>query len=305
MEWLRTHPYIPLLALVVVLVVGGTALITSRQPVPVSANTITWSGGAGASPYQYGQYTPSVQNSSPEQIAQDVIGSETQPSLTLPQLSTATTTSIVTQSTSPNYVQLLEQLGSPSTNAAPANTQTSANALIARAYQFIPTGLVATITPATKMTSEQQAIYDYGNQVGGEIQSFEQLHTNEPQVLKDQVEDRTNAAKAQAVVSLGQGLAAIGTYMEGIQDVPSSAQSLNTALGQSYIDIGTKLQLIPAAQSDSSYVQAVENYDDSANTFVHNYAQLAEFFTNQGVVFSTGDPGSVFSFNDSGGAGGL
>ena len=153
------------------------------------------------------------------------------------------------------------------------------------------------------MTAQQQDLYLYGNAVGGEIQSFETLHTNEVQVLKDQAEDRTDPVKSSAVVSLGQGFASIGVYMQGMQEVPSSVAALHSALAQSYQDIGAKLQLVAKAQSDQDFVQAIEAYDSSADTFVHNYAVLAQYFSAQGVIFSAQDPGSVFSFSNTGGGG--
>jgi len=155
------------------------------------------------------------------------------------------------------------------------------------------------------MTADQKALYDYGNEVGGEIQSFEELNPDEAQILKDQAEDRTDPTKAAALVSLAKNLAAVGTYMQQMQEVPSSVSDDHNALAQSYLGIGAKLQLVAQAQSDAAFVQAIENYDTSADTFVHNYGALAQFFTEQGVVFSPQDPGSVFSFTDTNGAGSL
>lgn len=302
MEWIRAHPYVSVLAAAVVVILAGAALVESRAPVAVSQDTITWSGGAAIPAYQNAQV---AQTPSPQQIAQDVIQPQAPATLSLPPLSTSTSGVSTQSSGSFNYMQLLAQLSAPSQPAASASQQSSASATINEAYQFIPTGLVATTAPATEpMTADQQALYNYGNEVGGEIQSFEELNTDEAQVLKDQAEDRTNPAKNAAVVSLGQGLASIGTYMQQMQTVPAPVQPLHDALAQSYIDIGNELQLVPQAQTDAQFVQAVENYDSAANTFVQNYAALAQFFSEQGVTFSQGDPGSVFSFTDTSGAGG-
>jgi hypothetical protein len=305
MEWLRVHPYISAIVAVVVLIIAGGYLVASRAPVAPSGNSLTWEGGTPVAAYQ--QDETAAQSQTPQQIAQEVIGSQAPAtlSLSLAPVSAAASSSFHPTSGSFDYEQLLAQLSTPPA-ATPASGGNSANQAIAEAYQFIPTGLVATSAPAKKpMAADQQALYGYGNEIGAEIQSFEALHPDEAEVLKDQAEDRTDPTKNAAVVSLGQGLASIGTYMQGMQDVPSDVTSQHNALAQSYLDIGAKLQLIPQAQSDAGFVQAVENYDTAANTFVKNYGAMAQYFSEQGVVFSPQDPGSVFSFTDASGSGGL
>lgn len=299
MEWIRTHPYASALAAAACFIIAIAFVVESRSPLPLSQSTVTWSGGTPVSAYQSG----SVGQTSPQQIAQEVIQNGAQATLTLPPLATSTYSSFEPTSSSFNYVALLAQLSGNATVSAPAAGGNATNSAIVQAYQFIPAGLIATTAPARKpMTAAQQAIYDYGNEVGGEIQSFENLHTNEARILKDQAEDRSDPTKAAALVSLGQGFASVGTFLQGIQDVPTSAASLHSALAQSYLDIGAKLQLVGQAQGDAAFVQAVENYDAAANTFVHNYGALAQFFTEHGVVFQPQDGGSVFSFSNTGGS---
>jgi len=303
MKWLGAYRYVGALIVVAALIVGGALIVQSRSPVSPSGNSFTWAGGA---PISTSPGTPVPQSSSPQVIAQEVIGTQSVATLSLPPLSTSTLSSSSPTSDSFNYETLLAEL-SGSAGATTSTTQNnSSSAVIAQAYEFIPTGLVATSIPAKKpMTADQETLYGYGNEVGGEIQSFEALHTNEAEVLKDQAEDRTDPTKAAALVSLGQGLASIGTYMQQMQDVPPDVTSQHNALAQSYLDIGAKLQLVAQAQSDADFVQAVENYDTSANTFVRNYAGLAQYFSEQGVVFAPQDPGSVFSFTDASAQGGL
>jgi hypothetical protein len=88
-----------------------------------------------------------------------------------------------------------------------------------------------------------------------------------------------------------------------MQNVPSDVETQHTALAQSYVDLGTQLQAVAQTQTDAAFVQAVEKYDTTADTFVKNYGSMAAYFTEQGVSFAPQDPGSVFSFTDSGGGG--
>ena len=301
MEWFRSHPYLFALGVAAALVVIGAFVVVNRSPTTLSSSTLTWQGGVPPSAYQTG--TSSQSSLTPEQIAQEVIQGQSGENVALSTLSPATSSSDTSISGSFDYVALLAQIsanssGKNSSGPPPAGGSPS---IISQAYQFIPQGLIASTVQPKKMTASQQALYLYGNEVGGEIQSFETLHTNEAQILKDQAEDRTDPVKAAAVVNLGQELAAIGVFMQGMQDVPSSVAALHSALAQSYEDIGAKLQLVAQANSDTAFVQAVENYDSTTNTFVHNYATLAQYFSAQGILFSSQDPGNVFTFSETGG----
>ena len=292
MEWLRTHPYVSALGIAAVLIIGGGFVVANHSPASSSDSTLTWGGGLTPS------YQSVSQQSSPQQIAEDVI--QNQGSVTFNPLQPATSSgaSSASNSGSFDYLALLEQLSSSPQSSSAQNSE-AATGSIASAYQLIPETLIASSTSSgASMTAQQQIFYNYGNEVGGEIQSFEALNTNEAQVIKDQTEDRTDPTKAAAVVSLGQGFASVGQFMQQIQDVPPAAAALNSALAQSYIDVGTKLQLVPKAQSDADFVQAMENYDSSVNTFIKNYGAMAQFFSLQGVVFSSTDPGNVFSFSN-------
>ncbi len=301
MEWLRRHPYTFTIAIVGVVLIGGALFVESRSPVALSSQSMdTWGGGS------FPAYQAPTTQQTPQQVAQDVIESQVPATLSLPPLSTSSPAA-APQSAQKNgfdYLAFLSQLSGAQPIPTSVNGTTSANAAITEAYEFIPTGLVATTAPAKKpMTPDQQALYDYGNEVGGEIQSFEELHTNEAQVLKDQAEDRSDPTKAAALVSLAQAFVSVGTYLQQMQDVPADVSSQHKALAQSYIDIGTKLQLVAQAKSDSDFIQAIETYDTTANMFVQNYGALAQFFSARGVVFAPQDPGSVFSFSGSGGGG--
>lgn len=303
MDLLRRHPFFATIVFVIVVIMGGMILVVTHSPVAPSQNSLTWGSGALVPTYQSTQ-----PQQSPQQIAQQVIQGPAPTILSLPSAATVTETSgssSAPTSNSIDYVALLGQLsGNTSVSGSVSPSQRTANTAITQAYQFIPTGMIATTAPAQKpLTADQKTLYDYGNEVGGEIQSFEELNSNQPQILKDQAEDRSNPVKIAAVVSLGQRLASVGTYMQQMQEVPPSINDDHNALAQSYIDIGAKLQLVAQAQSDAGFVQALQNYDTSANTFVRNYAALAQFFSEHGVTFGQHDPGSVFSFTETSGVG--
>lgn len=295
MEWFRAHPYASAIACVGALVVAGTLIVRSHAPRDAAGNSITWSGGLPAA------YTTGASPTDPSAIVNAVVQSQNPATLVLPSLSSAVQSDVDTapaaQQDSFDYEALLAQMGGQPEMPSAQPEATSTTTLIAQAYQFVPQGFVATAQSTQKpMSAEQKTLYEYGNSVGSIIEAFETAHPNEAQVLKDQVADRTDPTKAAAVVSLGEALAQVGVQMATLSDIPQPVAAMHAALAQSYQNIGSKLQLIPQAQSDSDFVQAIKNYDATADVFVRNYATLASFLSASGVVFSTDDPGSVFSF---------
>jgi len=303
MDWIRLHPYSSALAVAGALIVVGALIVGERTPVAPAPAVISWAG-TGGSLLQSQSGAP--QSEAPQTIAQQVIQNPLPTSFTSPASVPAPTPAPVPAGPSGpfDYETLIAELTASTKNqsGAQASTSLSTNQALVEAYQFIPQGLVATINPSKKsLTPTQQALYDYGNDLGSSIQSFERENPDQAQVLKNQAEDRTDPGKAAALVALGRNLAAVGTEMENMSDVPPEVATLNTNLGQSYVSIGTKLQAIPNAQTDAQFIQAIEDYDSAADQFTRNYAALAEYFTVAGVTFSTTDTGSEFSFTNSSG----
>jgi gas vesicle protein len=299
MEWIRTHPYATALALAGLFIIAGAIVVGSRTPVAPTASSAAWSGTVPLSAYQQSN----VQTVQPQAIAAEVIQNTSPVNLTLPVASASTPTSApisISSSDSFDFAALMAKISAPSSGTASASANSnSASQVLSQAYAYIPQGLVATNALAPKpLTADQQSLYDYGNEVGSTIQSFEEENQNEAQTLKNQIEDRSDPTKATAVVELGQNLAAVGARMQSMDDVPDSVASFHASLAQSYQNIGAKLQLVPKAQSDSDYVKAIEAYDSAADGFTRNYAALANYFSLKGVTFAPGDPGSVFSFTD-------
>ena len=149
------------------------------------------------------------------------------------------------------------------------------------------------------MTTEQHALYEYGNQVGGDIQGFELSHPNQPATLQDFAEDRTNATKIAAMKKLGADYVALGDLIASTDPVPTQMKSAQDSLAASYRDIGTKLGQIPDAnKSNASLVQAMLTYDATAERYVDSFVNFAQIFSANGVKFSNSDAGSAFVFQN-------
>lgn len=179
-------------------------------------------------------------------------------------------------------------------------TKTSGDTSATTAYSFIPRGLMSTSTSEHPRTEMQQTLYNYGNEIGSFIQSFEQQHPGVAQTLKNQVEDRGNAEKAAAVVQIADALKNVGENLNTMDNVPSQMASVHARLAKSYIAIGTNLAKVPATGNDSDFLKAIEAYNTVADTFVKNYVAMAELFGAYGVIFTLTDAGSVFTFTPSG-----
>lgn len=181
--------------------------------------------------------------------------------------------------------------------SAPKKQSASESGSVVSAYAYIPRGLISTTTPHTGRTDVQQALYDYGNDIGSSIESFEQQHSNTVQVLKGQVEDRGNPDKAAAVAQIGRAFQGLGNNLAAMDTVPSGMVSAHKALAQSYIEIGKNLALIPQAERDSDFIQAIQTYNASADTFTKNYIRIVSLFGANGVTFTSSDSGRVFTFS--------
>jgi hypothetical protein len=197
-----------------------------------------------------------------------------------------------------NLADLLAQLSAPLQPAADSTTTTPDSAL---AYDFIPRGLIATTTPGKKRTPQQQALYEYGNEIGTYIQAYEARSGNVPQILRDQIEDRTDPQKGNAVKDVGSSLIYIGTQMERMDSVPADVADTHAALARSYREMGAKLQQVPDAKGDQAFIAAIEAYNASADAFSRTFVSLADFFVLSGVQFAPSDPGNVFTFSSGGG----
>jgi hypothetical protein len=295
MQWPRMHPYLSASLTAGALLILGALIVHQRTAPPPSGSIAVW-GGSGTTLINPTSYTP---NASPGGSANAQIGT-TSTALFVP-LMPAQNAGGGSDTSQASTFDMSAFLASLSPSSVSGNTSTSSQPDLSLAYAFIPSGLVATTTPGPNRTSLQTALYEYGNNVGSYIQTYEHASGNAAQVLQDQVADRQNPQKAQAVQNIATALQAVGHNLESLDGIPSVAASANTALAQSYIDMGTKLALIPQAQSDQDFINAIEAYDAAAQVFTKQYVALANIFVGTSVTFAPQDPGSVFSFTVSSG----
>ncbi len=296
MEWFRTHPYTSALCAAGALVIIGAYIVGQRASQPDQTPATAW-GGAGSSFLDPTSYEP-ARNTTADQgdIMQQVQSGP--PYTYITPLGSATSASV--RGDNPydfeTFIAILINGTAPKKQAADAGTDTS----VIDPYAYIPRGLVSTTTPSTARTGTQQALYDYGNDVGSSIESFEQQHTNTVQILKEQVEDRADPDKATAVVNLGRAFQNLGNNLSVMDNVPPVMASAHAALAKSYIELGKNLALIPGAERDSDFIQAIQTYNASADTFTANYIRVVSLFGAYSVTFTSADSGRVFTFSPSG-----
>lgn len=291
MNWARAHPYASASLAAGVFLVFGVFIVAYHATAPVSASPQAW-GGAGVLLLNQTSYTPNPVLSAIQSPAFSIQQSPVFLSLAPAPSSGAEGAA----STDFDMSVFLATLSGSSASGAASN-----NVNLNTAYAFIPRGLVATTTFAPQRTAGQQALYEYGNEVGSYIQSYENQHRDVAQVLRDQIEDRQNAAKAQGVRDIGTALQNVGRSLGNMEIVPDSVAPLHRTLATSYGEIGQKLAGVPDAQGDQAFIAAIEAYNATADTFIRNYVALATFFSVSGVTFSPQDAGSVFSFSVSSG----
>lgn len=166
----------------------------------------------------------------------------------------------------------------------------------AQAYSFIPTGMVSTTTRSTERTESQQRLYDYGNNIGSYIQDFEATHHNASQIATDQLADRGNVAKADALRRLGSDYTTLGKRLLDIEDVPTEAAALHRALALAYQGVGATTAKIADAVRDQELLDAVTAHNKAVDTLMPAYTALVTFFSLRSISFSPDDPGSAFSF---------
>jgi hypothetical protein len=259
-----------------------------------------WSGNAGV----LGPTTPESQTSvnltGSSALANDKYATQTLPytqnTPVLDSQGTIETSSGVTY----DFNALTAELSNPSLKSgAPASTSTGQSAI--NAWDYIPSGLVSIQNTTSGRTPAEQALYQYGNEVGSLVMGYDASHADQTQILSDANNDRQNAKKQAAVERIGQDLETVGQGIAEITDAPTSAQADNDALSKSYINVGTKLVAVGVAESlqDSALVAAIKSYDSAVDSFNGSYIALATLFSLSNVNFSSGDPGRVFSFSPS------
>ncbi len=288
MDWVRSHPYATACGAAGFAIMIG-AFVVERGMLASPRDGISLWGGSG---------TPLINPTSYDTLG-NVIDSQ-------PQLGSSGAQPVYI----PPTQHISDETGAPADTfdfgafiaslTQPTGSAASSSTSINAAYSFIPRGLIATSTPAKTLTKQQQALYEYGNEVGSYVQTYEDSHRNAPIQLRDQIEDRQNKEKGDRVRSIAAAMRQTGQSLLTVETLPQGIAAMHTALANAYIDTGTKLANVPDAQSDQQLLAAITAYNAAADGFANAYVSLATLFSTAGVVFSSQDPGSVFTFTSGG-----
>lgn len=291
-EWVQSHIYTTLCVCAGILLIIGALVVKQHLPAEAGTSVQAWGGGGplvNASSYE-AQNPVLSQLPAPDSFNNNISF------LPIP---------VTVSNTAPDTTETLDlqaliasiTAGSASHNPVAVSDDTSLQA----AYEFIPQGLISTAAPGRPRTAEQRALYEYGNEVGTYIQTYEDGHRDTSPVLKDQIADRGNVQKSQAVKDIGTALKKVGLSLERIDTVPSAVKTMNQGLAEAYITIGEKLSAVADARTDDEFIAAVTAYNASADAFVGKFVAIAQYLTLSGVTFTASDPGSVFTFSGGGG----
>jgi len=295
MLWLRNHPYTAAIGAAALLVVIGAYIVVSRASQPAGTSPTSW-GGEAVPFLDPTSYAPSADPAEEDGPIMRPVQDGPPYTYIAPNFVNSAPPN-EDDSDSYDFDAFIAELTKQSALNTPGGTGDTGSL---NAYSYVPRGLFSTTTSRASRSALQQELYDYGNDIGSTIESFEQQHSNTVQVLKVQVEDRANPEKAAAVVRIGHDFEELGKILTAMDPVPSAIASAHQALAQSYIAMGKKLALVPGAERDADFIKAIEAYNASADTFVQNYIRLVSFFGVYGVVFTSLDGGKVFTFNPSG-----
>ena len=91
-------------------------------------------------------------------------------------------------------------------------------------------------------------------------------------------------------------MAAAGTALAALLDVPDVAREANQNLAKSLQAAALDLKAVTAASGDSATFDAMKTYNTSAEEFTRSYLAVADLFTLHEVSFSQSDTGSAFTF---------
>ena len=286
MNWFRSHPYAISILGAGILLVLGTLLVLQKSSVSGESGASTWS--ANNQPLNFVDQTGSSGGTAGENLYTDVRSGP--PFYYNPNPTPIPVTKNGLEETF--YFEAFLSLLS-----RPAKTSPSSGGETFDVYSFIPSGLISTTTSRSR-TEVQQALYNYGNEVGSSIETYESAHRNSPQVLKDQFEDRRNPTKNAALLELASGMSRLADTMLALEEIPPQVQSTHEHLAEGYQEMGKRLSRIPEAKTDEEVLQSMLSYNASVEAFTKSYVALATLFSVYGVSFDSGDPGSVFVFTD-------
>lgn len=165
-------------------------------------------------------------------------------------------------------------------------------------YSYIPSSIVGSSTPGEKtLTAAQYALYEYGNEAGGSIESYMTLWGNaQASIFKGFLEDIHNPEKADQARAVAEGLIEVGESLERMEVLPPAVVSAHKNLYESYKTIGENLIVVTEANSDDSLLSSIEKYNASVDQFARNYLTIVTIFSLNDITYDSNEPGSVFVF---------
>lgn len=274
------HPYVAL-ATAVALFLGLVGAVVGMRSGVAPQGTNTWSAAGGIFSFDNRTAnTPTNRENVPTQKTSELA------TIPLPQYDMLNEEEVATE-----LAELLKLLATPTPTTLSSDGEATANA-----YSFIPSGLISVET-SQKRTPEQQALYEYGNALGTEIQSFENSYRDAAVILDEHARARTDAGKAGNVHKLGVAYAELGVRILGINPIPPEAASFNAAYGTTYRLLGTHIATIAKATTDEEYIAAITAYNDGADNLTKRFLAMVTLFGTNNVTFASSDAGSVFMFS--------
>lgn len=183
------------------------------------------------------------------------------------------------------------------------------------------------LSPIDARTPEQKALFNYGNEAGSLIKTFEDTHAGVVQTLKAFFDTHTDtskiagspeAAKAYAQLTAASGVpistvpkataaselqavandyAQLSAKIAGIRDVPPEAEAVNSKLAKGYADVAQGLSKLGQAEGNAQMLDAINAYNANADEFIKNYVAMVKLFSARGVKFGANDSGAIFSFS--------
>lgn len=293
---LSSHPLAIALTFIVVLFFAGSAILAHKEAATVvsGGESAVWASSGTVTLENPTAFTPTYSSNlqSPQTSSE---ATDTRPLYTYaPAPATTTNTKGTDLFDYKSFLKELADTSGLSTSGVTAPTVTDTGT----AYAYIPTGLISTST-TRKRTSDQDALFRYGNAVGAIIKKFEAAHPDEIAVLAAQASDRTNPGKAQALRDLGAALSKVGDDINALTNTPTVAVAAQHDLAKGYNTIGKKLSLVADAKDDTGFIAAINSYNAAADSFARAYSALATVFSVSSVSFSSADTGSVFTFSNS------
>ncbi len=290
-EWIRAHPYAAAICAAAILLFG-IFIIVRKSAAPATGDINAWSGvGPGFFDPTSRPAIPQTISADGADIVQQGRGGPPYKYIQPPVPNAAgESTTAPGHSGLDAFIQILTQNLTPKT-PVPKDDPSAIDA-----YAFTPRGLVNITAPQPVRTQTQQAIYEYGNEVGSYIQSYEDRNPEVINILEDHFEDRANPQKVAAVEQLARAIKGVGEGLLSMERVPSEMSSAHTALAKSYVEVGTNLALVAKTQLDADFIRAIDVYNASADAFITNFVSMATLFGAHAVNFGPTDTGSAFTF---------